>query len=351
MKVLLASDGFVTEPVLHEALTAELPEADLATLTTGWPVPPFTDVEDVHEAAGDTDALIEALAGCSVAFSHVFPFTRRVIESSPELELVTICRGGPVNVSLAAATEQGVMVSFTPGRNARATAEHSVAMMLDAVRQIAQRHHEILQGRWASDHYVFDRAAPELGASTVGLIGYGAVGALVAQILRGFGTTVLAFDPWAQRAGVEVEFVDSLPELLDRSDIVSLHARATAENAHLIDADALSLMKPGAILVNCARGSLVDYDAVCDALDSGRLRAAAFDVLPLEPLPADHRLLRTPRVTMTPHLAGASQEAARIAARIGAADIARFARGETPIHLANPDVLDVLRSCSDHPQE
>ena len=108
----------------------------------------------------------------------------------------------------------------------------------------------------------------------------------------------------------------------------------------MIDADALALMPEGSVLVNCARGELVDYDAVCDALDSGRLFAAGFDVLPQEPLPPGHRLLRTPRVTITPHLAGASKEAARIAARIGAEDIAAFAAGRRPLHLANPEALE-----------
>ena len=106
------------------------------------------------------------------------------------------------------------------------------------------------------------------------------------------------------------------------------------------DAEALALMPAYSVFVNCARGELVDYDAVCDALDSGHLFAAGFDVLPAEPLPLDHRLMSTPRVVLTPHLAGASKEAARLAARIGAADIAAFIRGERPAHLANPNAFE-----------
>src|SRR5699024_2473253 len=102
----------------------------------------------------------------------------------------------------------------------------------------------------------------------------------------------------------------------------------------------ISLMPQGGVIVNCARGSLVDYDAVCDAIDSGHLYAAAFDALPEEPLPAGHRLLTTPRITLTPHLGGASKDSARLAARIGAADIARFVEGKDIEHLANPKVLE-----------
>lgn len=255
--------------------------------------------------------------------------------------MIAICRGGPVNVNIEAASDHGVLVSYAPGRNAVATAEHSVGMILAAMRQIPQRNAELLAGQWRSDYYIFDNVGPEVGSSTVGVIGYGAVGRRVAHIMASFGGDVLVHDPWAaDRSGEGVAFVDTLEELLRRSDIVTLHARATPDNHHMIDAEALALMPANSVFVNCARGELVDYDAVCDALDSGHLFAAGFDVLPAEPLPLDHRLMSTPRVVLTPHLAGASKEAARLAARIGAADIAAFIRGERPAHLANPNAFE-----------
>ena len=320
MKVLLASDGFVTDDVLRTAMSAAAPEAQLAAIASTWPVPPYGDVGEVREAAGDEDELVAALRGCDVAFSHTFPFTRKVIEACPDLKMIAICRGGPVNVNIEAASDHGVLVSYAPGRNAVATAEHSVGMILAAMRQIPQRNAELLAGQWRSDYYIFDNVGPEVGSSTVGVIGYGAVGRRVAHVMASFGGDVLVHDPWAaDRSGEGVAFVDTLEELLRRSDIVTLHARATPDNH---------------------RGELVDYDAVCDALDSGHLFAAGFDVLPAEPLPLDHRLMSTPRVVLTPHLAGASKEAARLAARIGAADIAAFIRGERPAHLANPNAFE-----------
>ncbi|AZN30008.1 hydroxyacid dehydrogenase [Flaviflexus salsibiostraticola] len=338
MKVLIASDGFLTDEVLTEALVNELPDAEIARIASTWPNPPFGDVGDVIEALGDEDELIEALKGCDAVISHTFPFTEKVIAASPDLKLITICRGGPVNVNIDAATRHGVMVSYAPGRNARATAEHSVAMLLAAARQIAQRHQEVVNGEWATDYYLFEKAGQEIGSSTVGIIGYGAIGSRVATIMAAFGARVLVYDPFKE-IGVDgdVEFVD-FDTLLAESDFVTIHARVTDENRHMINAETLGKMKKGAIFVNCARGSLVDYDAVCDSIDAGHLRAAAFDCLPEEPLPADHRLLRTPRITFTPHLAGASQEASRVAARIGTADIAAVSRGELPKFLANPEV-------------
>ena len=118
-----------------------------------------------------------------------------------------------------------------------------------------------------------------------------------------------------------------------------LHARATPENTGMIGAAQLALMPPGSVLVNCARGALVDYDAVCDALDSGHLFGAALDVFPEEPIPPDSRLLRTPHIVMTPHLAGASRETAQKAAAIVAADVGRVLRGEELAHCANPAAL------------
>ena len=195
MKVLLASDGFVTDDVLRTAMSAAAPEAQLAAIASTWPVPPYGDVGEVREAAGDEDELVAALRGCDVAFSHTFPFTRKVIEACPDLKMIAICRGGPVNVNIEAASDHGVLVSYAPGRNAVATAEHSVGMILAAMRQIPQRNAELLAGQWRSDYYIFDNVGPEVGSSTVGVIGYGAVGRRVAHVMASFGGDVLVHDP------------------------------------------------------------------------------------------------------------------------------------------------------------
>ena len=341
MKVLLASDQFLRDDILKEALLKELPDAEVSSIASTWPVPPFHNVGEVREALGDEDELIEALQGVDVAFSHTFPFTEKVISSCPDLKMITICRGGPVNVNIDAATKHGVLVSYAPGRNAVATAEHTVALILAAARQIAQRHMEVVGGQWRSDYYIFDNVGPEIGSSTVGVIGYGNVGRRVANIIAAFGGKVLVYDPWTKdRSGADnIEFVDDLEDLLGASNIVTLHVRESKENTRMMNAEKFALMPESSIFINAARGTLVDYDDLADALDSGHLFAAALDCLPEEPMPADHRLLKTPGITFTPHLAGASKNASILAAKIGAADIAAFARGETPAHVANPDVL------------
>lgn len=340
-KVLLAGDGFVLPRILKAALERHAPGMETTELLGPSPETPVHDIGDVREAAGDEDELIAALQGCEIAFAHTHPFTRRVIANSPDLKLITICRGGPVNASLAAATEHGVVLTRTPGRNATATTEHTIGMIMAAVRTIPQRHEELLAGTWRGDLYRYDLVGPEVRGSTVGLVGYGAVGSRVAKILQAMGARVMVFDPFLQPSQVAegIELVADLDDLLAQANILSIHARETSANHHMIARDQIARMPEGSILVNCARGGLLDYDAVCDALDSGHLYAAACDVLPSEPLLPEHsRLLTTRNLTLTPHLGGASKQAAELAADIGAADIARFLAGVPVLHALNPEV-------------
>lgn len=334
VKILLAGDNFLTEDVLTQAVIAAIPDAELAVHLSGFPEEPFRRVSEVREATGDEDSLIQALQGCDAALVHTHPFTRRVFETCPDLKLVTVTRGGPVNVDVPAAKDCGVMVTNTPGRNAIATTEHTLAMILASVRQIAQRHNELLNGTWGGDNYRYDKAGLELSGSTIGIVGFGAIGVRVAPVCVALGMRVLVFDPYFQGEIPDgVTRVNSLDDLLAASHVVTLHARLTDENYHMIGAREIALMPDGSVIVNCARGGLLDYDALCDGLDAGHLFAAACDVFPDEPIPLGDRLLRTPRLTITPHVAGASKQCAHFAARLGAQDMARFFRGETPLHM------------------
>lgn len=341
VRILAAGDHFVLNRLLVDALHDEVGNTvDITELTLPWPVQPFGPVAEVHEASGTEDELIDALQGKQICVTQMAPLTERILQASPDLRLFCISRGGPVNANIDAATRHGVAVTFAPGRNAQATAEHTVAMMLAALRRIPDTQADLAAGIWRGDYYEYDSVGPELAGSTVGLIGYGAIGSRVAHILNAFGAQVLVHDPYVEQAALgDVARKASLDELLNRSRILSLHARATPETAGMIGADQIAALPAGSMIVNCARGSLVDYDAVCDALDSGHLFAAAFDVFPQEPIPAGSRLLHTPRIVMTPHLAGASKETAANAARIVAADVARYLRAMPLLHCANPEVF------------
>ncbi|GAB3445072.1 2-hydroxyacid dehydrogenase [Streptomonospora sediminis] len=348
MRVLAAGDHFVSPDLLVSALDEEVSSGRLtppetAKLRLPWPVEPFGPVGGVEEASGTEEEVIEALRGAEVCMTQMAPVTSKVIEANPGLRLVSVCRGGPVNVDLEAATRAGVAVTYAPGRNATAAAEYAIAMILAALRRVPGADSELHQGRWRGDFYAYDQAGVELRGTTVGLVGYGAIGRIVARILRAFEAEVLVSDPFtdpgtAAEDGVRLVELD---ELLTSSSVVSLHARLTPQTRNLIDGDKLALLPRGAVLVNTARGGLLDHAPLPEALRSGQLGALALDVYDVEPPPADWPLRGLPNVVATPHLAGATRQTAERAAHIVAAEVGRYLRGEEPRHLANPEVREV----------
>jgi D-3-phosphoglycerate dehydrogenase / 2-oxoglutarate reductase len=343
-RVLAAGDHFVAPHLFDTALRGEpgLPDdLDVAHLTAGWPTEPFGPVgtgdQQVEEASGTEDGLVAALDGARVCLTQMAPFTARVFDASPGLEMVAVCRGGPVNVDLAAADRAGVAVTQAPGRNAAAAAEYAVGMALAALRRIPLAAAELREGRWRGDFYAYDEAGLELDGATVGLVGYGAIGRIVARVLHAFGASVLVADPYTDRATAEADGVRlvELDELLRSSSVVSLHARLSDETRGMIGARELDLMPDGAVLVNTARGGLLDHAPLPEALRSGRLGGLALDVFDVEPPPDDWPLHDAPNVVATPHLAGATRQTAHRAAAIAAGEAARFLRGEALRHPAN----------------
>lgn len=338
LRVLAAGDHFVLPSLIKEAVGRELARpCDVRELTLGWPLEPFGPVAEVAEASDAEDVLIEALGdGREVLVTQMGPVTERVLAASPGLRLVVVCRGGPVNVNLDAAKHHDVRVCFSPGRNAAATAEFTVGLLLAALRRIPQAHDLLArQGSWAgAAYYTYEHSGLELEDLPVGLIGYGAVGSRVARVLCAFGAQVMVYDPYA-RGEIHGLRLSSLDELLTRSRVITLHARLTDETRGLLGARELALLPPGAVVVNAARGPLLDEDALCDALADGRLSAAALDTYEREPLPPGSRLLGqglAERVVLTPHLGGASRAVAEKAAAIAAAEVGRWARGEPLAH-------------------
>ena len=338
-RILVAGDHFILPSIFADAIRAEVKSAvEFCEYQSPWPGVPFGRIGEVTEASGSEDEIIDALQGVTIYVANHAPLTKKILEGAPNLKLAVIARGGPTNANLKAATQRGVLVCNAPGRNATATAEHTVSLILAVLRRIPETHAALAHGEWRGDYYEYDKCGLELEDCTAGLIGYGAIGSRVARMLRGFGCHVLAYDPYAnpETFGDLAQNVE-LDELLSRSRIVSLHARATPESKGIIGAKQLAVMPPGSVLINCARGTLVDYDAVCDALDSGHLWGAGFDVFPEEPIPTNSRLLKTPHIVMTPHIAGASKQTAEKAARIAAGEIRRFLQGEPLEHCINPE--------------
>ncbi|MFI6404563.1 2-hydroxyacid dehydrogenase [Streptomyces sp. NPDC050548] len=340
LRVVAAGDHFVLPSLITSAIAEELREHPFTAgeLTLGWPLEPFGQVAEVEEASDAEDEMIEALRSsqAQVLVTQMGPVTERVLAAAcPDLQLVVVCRGGPVNVNLDAAKTHGVRVCFAPGRNAAATAEFTVGTMLATLRRIPQAH-ELLagQGSWEAGaaYYTYEHSGLELEDLPVGLVGYGAVGSRVARVLCAFGARVMVYDPYVH-GEIHGLRVATLDELLRRSQVITLHARLTPETRGLIGARELALLRPGAVVVNVARGPLLDEEALCDALESGQVSAAALDTYAHEPLPTASRLFGlTDRLVLTPHLGGASRAVAEKAARIAAEEVGRWARGEPLSH-------------------
>lgn len=345
--VLSSGDHFILAETLSASLSEELHAAGAAPatfteVTLDWPLTPFGPVEGVDEASGDVDELIASLRGAEVALTQMAPFTARVFDACPELRFIGVCRGGPVNVDLEAATRAGVVVSFAPARNAQAAAEFAVGLMLAAMRKIAVADGELKNGQWRGDYYTYAQTGREISGNTIGLVGYGAIGRIVAKILQAFGARVLAYDPYANVEAAAAEGVSVLPleDVLRASNVISIHARLTPETHHLLNAENLALLPHGAVLVNSARGGLLDYAPLPALLESGALGALALDVYDEEPPGPTWPLFSAPNVVMTPHLAGATRQTAERAARVIAHEAALFLAGERPLYVANPAVLD-----------
>jgi len=338
-KLLVIGDHFISPQLMRTSLGSLANQFEITEAATPFPIEPFRNIAEVREASGSEEQMIEVLDGVAICIAHHAPLTQRVMQHAKELRIFIVCRGGPVNVNIPVATEHSIAIAYTPARNAAATAEHTIAMMLSALRFIPQTDAAIRQGQWKGN-YTWDSSAFELETATVGLIGYGAIGSIVARILHGFGAKVLCYDPYARISdGSSVIQLANLDELLERSNIISLHARETAETRNILGAEQIGKLRPGAVVVNCARGALMDYNALEQALRSGHLFAAAADVFPEEPLSSGSSLLQLPNFVMTPHIAGGTKQAAIKATQIAAEELQSYLHNGTLRYCANPEVL------------
>lgn len=246
-------------------------------------------------------AFAEALPSCDVLWHVLKPATRAVMEAAPKLRLIQKMGAGVDTIDLAAARERGIPVCNLPGTNSQAVAEHALALMLSILRKIPQFDRETRDGKGWSWPKERQAELGEIHGKTVGLIGFGAIASRLAPVLSVLGADVIY---WSRRevTDAKARFV-SLDELVTRSDIISLHVPLNDTTRHLIDAERMSRMKRGAILINTARGGLVDPAALLTALKSGQLAGAGLDTFAVEPVETDNALLALDSVVIAPHIA------------------------------------------------
>jgi D-3-phosphoglycerate dehydrogenase len=304
--------------------------------------PPRTESERrLREYVGDPADIARAVAGHEVLIVHGAPVSAEVLDAAP-MRLVCCARGGPVNVDVAAATDRGIPVINTPGKNAAAVAELTIAFALLLIRAVP-RASRYLAERGSFAESVFEGSeffGKEAASVILGLVGFGRVGREVAARARALGFTVLAYDPLIPDAMADGVDLVPLDALLERSDIVSLHARATPENRHMFSRAEFARMRPGACFINTARESLVDEQALQAALEQGALAGAGLDVLERPPAGTPHPLLAAPNVVVTPHIGGATAETLARGAQRAVAALASLLAGQVPDDVMNPQVLN-----------
>lgn len=330
-EVAVVGDRFMLPGVFAESLSRRAaenggPALNIRTLEQPWPDAPMTLSDprfpQIREFMGEPDDIADFIGAAEVLVNHLAPVTDAMLEKLPSLKLIAVARGGPVNIEADAAARRGIPIVHAPGRNASAVAEFTIGAILTETRRIRAGHESLRRGEWRGDLYRADLTGDELRDLTVGVVGYGRVGKLLIKLLRPFECRILVADPFA-RADEDAAQNVALERLLRESDIVALNARVTPETTGMMSRARIAMMKKGAILVNAARGPLVDYDALRDALAENKIGGAVLDTFPLEPPPPDWPLLRMPNVTLTPHIAGASRRTIRRAADMIAEQVIR----------------------------
>jgi D-3-phosphoglycerate dehydrogenase len=286
---------------------------------------PKTDAE-VAEAGRDADALI---------FHGAVPLTREIVSQLRRCKVVCRTGVGVDRMDLKAAAERGIVVANAAGCNAIEVAEQTIGLLIAIARKLVRMNQYVREGRWrrhSAELHAYRGKVYRIAGKTLGIVGLGNVGRQVAPRAQGLRMQVQAVDPYvdprlAERLGIRLV---SLDELVATSDFVSLHAPLTRETRKMFDRTRFAAMKPTAYLVNCARGGLVDTEALYEALVSGRIAGAALDVTDPEPLPADHPLLALPNVIVTGHTAANSEESYADCQTHAAREVVRVLKGEPP---------------------
>lgn len=291
----------------------------------------------LHPRTGNrTPAEVAEILGDAVGvIASTDPFDVSVFASCPNLKVIARTGVGVDAIDMAAATQAGVVVATTPGANEAAVADHALAMILALQRRLTENDAAVREGRW-------DRAGSltpsDLYGATVGLIGSGVIGRAVIRRLRGFGSTIVIYDPFLTEAPEGTALVD-LPTLLTRSDVITVHAPLTEGTRGLLGAEQFAAMKPGAYVVNVSRGGIIDENALAESLSSGHLGGAGLDTFEREPI-GDSPLRGLPTVILSPHIAGLSHRSIAAMTEAATQAVLDVVQGRAPAHPINPEVLN-----------
>lgn len=296
----------------------------------------YGEVKLYNTKAESRNELVQRLKGAQIVINirAYTVFDEELLDQLPDLKLISILGTGTDNVDLKAATRRKIVVTNTPGASTDSVAEHTLALLLSAARRVAFFDRNVRSGSW--EH----KLGIELRGKTIGILGLGKIGQRVAEIAKAFGMQVIAWsftqdENRAKSCGAKLV---SFEDIFSLSDVVSIHVRLSKQTEKLVGKKELSLMKPSAILINTARGAIVDEITLVEALKSGQIAGAGLDVFSQEPLPTDSPFLKLPNVVITPHLAWVTYEASARLAKMPVDNVINFLQGR-PTFVVNPEAL------------
>ncbi len=300
------------------------------------------ELEDIAEVIVRTDITPEELVEDIKDFNAIIvrsrtKVTREVIEAGSNLKIIARAGVGVDNVDVQAATERGIMVVNAPQSTSISVAEHTIGLILSISRKISIADSSVKEGKWEKSHFM----GMELNGKTIGIVGMGRIGSQVVIRAKAFGMEIMVYDPYitteaASELGVEVV---GLETLLKNADVITIHVPLTPETQHLISMPEFELMKENAIIVNCARGGIINEGDLYEAISKGRISGAALDVFENEP-PVGSSLFELENIVLTPHIAASTSEAQRDAAIIVAKEIKKVFEGDSPRNVINMPVMD-----------
>lgn len=283
------------------------------------------------------EILIQELQGMDAFIGSGAPFTARVMDACPQCKIISRTGVGYDSIDVNAATERGIAVMITPGVGAEAVSEYTFTMMAAAARRMAELDRAIRRGEWNR------MVGPAIWHKTLGIVGMGRIGKLLAKIAHGFDMTVVAYDTYHDEVFAKennITYYDCLDEMLKVCDFISVHTNLTSETRGMISNEQFDLMKKSAVLVNAARGGIVDEDALYRALSEKKIAAAALDVFVQEPLPADHPFRTLDNLILSAHNAGSSSEGKNALVEAAFRNVISLEHGNNPAGLLNPQYKD-----------
>ena len=284
----------------------------------------------------DEAEIISRIGGAEIVVTNKTPLTRNVLETCPNIKMISVLATGYNVIDCDCAKERGIPVSNVPTYGTASVSQFSIALLLEACHHIGHHDASVHAGHWANcaDWCYWDYPLIELEGKTIGIIGFGRIGQAEGRVAKALGMRVLAYDLYPNDSGRALAEYTDLDTLYAQSDVITLHCNLTPENTRMINRETISKMKDGVILINNARGQLIDEQDVADALNIGKMGAAGLDVVYTEPIKADNPLLTAKNCIITPHISWAPKESRQRIMDTTADNIRAYLAG-APIHVVN----------------